>query len=186
MKKYAKVEKLQPLVAEISWTNNVIILNHTKTIEEKEFYIKTCLKERWSKRELQRQIDSAEKQDDYLMSVAFHVKSEYQSYHSYEKQDRGYYHSLTPFKITRPAVKNKKAQMRPITNMKGLSGKLANTYIPTVSLEISRRYLPKLTTWLSLNSVINHIIYAKACQELAVSRLDLRQQIVSQIPEVTQ
>lgn len=50
---------LQPLVGEISWTNNVIILDHTRTIEEKEFYIKMTLKERWSKRELQRQIDSA-------------------------------------------------------------------------------------------------------------------------------
>ena len=50
---------LQPLAGEISWTNNVIILDHTKTIEEKEFYVKMCLKERWSKRELQRQIDSA-------------------------------------------------------------------------------------------------------------------------------
>ena len=27
---------LQPLAGEISWTNNVIILDHTKTIEEKE------------------------------------------------------------------------------------------------------------------------------------------------------
>lgn len=50
---------LQPLAGEISWTNNVIILDHTKTIEEKEFYIKMCLKARHSKRELQRQIDSA-------------------------------------------------------------------------------------------------------------------------------
>ena len=56
---YQKYEKLQPLAAEISWTNNVIVLDKAKTIEEKEFYIKMCLKERWSKRELLRQIDSA-------------------------------------------------------------------------------------------------------------------------------
>lgn len=49
---------LQPLAGEISWTNNVLILNGTKNIEEKEFYLKMCLKERWSKRELSRQIDS--------------------------------------------------------------------------------------------------------------------------------
>jgi Uncharacterized conserved protein len=56
---YRGCPKLRPLVAEISWTNNLILLNYTKTIEEKEFYIKMCLQERWSKRELQRQIDSA-------------------------------------------------------------------------------------------------------------------------------
>jgi len=56
---YRDFPKLRPLVAEISWTNNLILLNYTKTMEEKEFYIKMCLKERWSKRELQRQIDSA-------------------------------------------------------------------------------------------------------------------------------
>ncbi|MFH1562481.1 MAG: PDDEXK nuclease domain-containing protein [Nitrospirota bacterium] len=56
---YRDFPKLRPLVAEINWTNNLILLNYTKTIEEKEFYIKMCLKERWSKRELQRQIDSA-------------------------------------------------------------------------------------------------------------------------------
>jgi len=36
-----------------------LILDKTKTAEEKEFYLKMCLKERWSFRELQRQIDSA-------------------------------------------------------------------------------------------------------------------------------
>lgn len=56
---YQKYKKLQPLAAEISWTNNVIVLDKAKTIEEKEFYIKMCLKEHWSKRELMRQIDSA-------------------------------------------------------------------------------------------------------------------------------
>lgn len=68
--------KLRPLVAEISWTNNLILLNHTKTIEEKEFYIKMCLKERYSKRELARQIDSAyferfvtSKKSDKLMKI---------------------------------------------------------------------------------------------------------------------
>ena len=52
-------EKLSPLVRQISWTNNLIILSRTKTIEEKEFYLKECIKERLSKRELNRQIDSA-------------------------------------------------------------------------------------------------------------------------------
>lgn len=38
---YRDYQKLRPLVAEISWTNNLILLNYTKTIEEKEFYLKT-------------------------------------------------------------------------------------------------------------------------------------------------
>ena len=50
---------LQTLSGELSWSNNVLILDKNKTIEEKEFYLKMCLKERWSVRELHRQIDSA-------------------------------------------------------------------------------------------------------------------------------
>ncbi|WP_291725609.1 PDDEXK nuclease domain-containing protein [Bernardetia sp.] len=56
---YSQNEKLAPLVREISWTNNLLILSKTKTVEEKEFYLKKCLQERYSKRELARQIDSA-------------------------------------------------------------------------------------------------------------------------------
>ena len=52
-------EKLAPLVREISWTNHLIILGRTKSIEEKAFYLQLCIKERLSKRELERQIDSA-------------------------------------------------------------------------------------------------------------------------------
>ncbi len=51
--------KLSPLVRQISWTNNLIILSRTKSIDEKEFYLNLCAKERYSKRELERQIDSA-------------------------------------------------------------------------------------------------------------------------------
>jgi len=56
---YRDSPKLRPVVAEIHWTNNLILLNYTKSIEEKEFYIKMAIKECWSKRELRRQIDSA-------------------------------------------------------------------------------------------------------------------------------
>jgi len=56
---YRECKKLQAVLAEIGWTNNVIILEKTKTIEEKEFYLKMCLKEKWSSRDLLRQIDSA-------------------------------------------------------------------------------------------------------------------------------
>ncbi len=44
---------------QLTWTNNLIILSKTKAIEEKEFYIKLSIKEKYSKRELERQINSA-------------------------------------------------------------------------------------------------------------------------------
>ena len=52
-------EKLSSLVREINWTNNLIILSRTKSEEERAFYLQHCVKERLSKRELERQIDSA-------------------------------------------------------------------------------------------------------------------------------
>ena len=52
-------EKLSPLVRQISWTNNLIILNRTKTAEERSFYVMLCINERLSKRELNRQLDAA-------------------------------------------------------------------------------------------------------------------------------
>lgn len=55
---YKDNEFVSPLVTQISWTNHLLILSSTKSIEEKEFYIKLCVKERYSKRELQRQLDS--------------------------------------------------------------------------------------------------------------------------------
>jgi predicted nuclease of restriction endonuclease-like (RecB) superfamily len=54
---YHTNSKLSPLVREISWTNNMIILSKSKTTEEREFYIRLSIKERLSKRELERQID---------------------------------------------------------------------------------------------------------------------------------
>ncbi len=56
---YKTYPKLSPLVTELSWTHNLLILFQTQNIEEKEFYLKTCLKERWSRRELERQINSS-------------------------------------------------------------------------------------------------------------------------------
>lgn len=55
---YCDYEFVSPLVTQISWTNNLLILSGTKTIEEKEFYIRLCIKENYSKRELERQLDS--------------------------------------------------------------------------------------------------------------------------------
>lgn len=56
---YKDYPKLSPVVREISWTHNTIIFSSTKTAEERKFYLHLTLKERLSKRELQRQIDSS-------------------------------------------------------------------------------------------------------------------------------
>lgn len=56
---YRNSEKLSPLVREISWTHNLIILSQCKTDEEKEFYLRLSAGERYSKRELERQISSS-------------------------------------------------------------------------------------------------------------------------------
>ena len=40
---YANYEKVSPLVTQINWTNNLLILSGTKSIEEKEFYLRLCI-----------------------------------------------------------------------------------------------------------------------------------------------
>ncbi len=55
---YHAEEKLSPLVREISWTNNLLILSGTKTSEEKEFYLRLAMREHYSKREMERQLSS--------------------------------------------------------------------------------------------------------------------------------
>ena len=56
---YFQNEKLSLLVREISWTNNITIVSKSKIEKEREFYIKLAISEKLSKRELERQIDSA-------------------------------------------------------------------------------------------------------------------------------
>ena len=55
---YAENEKLSPLVREISWVNNLRIMMSAKTEEEREFYLLLTAKNGYSKRELERQINS--------------------------------------------------------------------------------------------------------------------------------
>lgn len=55
---YADNEKLAALTREISWTNNVQILGRAKTDEAREFYLVLAAKQRYSSRELERQIDA--------------------------------------------------------------------------------------------------------------------------------
>jgi len=55
---YHDVEKVSSLLTQISWTNHLSILSKCKSIEEKQFYLLLSSKEKWSSRELIRQIDS--------------------------------------------------------------------------------------------------------------------------------
>lgn len=59
---YKDNEIVAPLVRQISWTHNVMILGGTNSIEEKEFYIKMCIKNNYSKRELENAEDEEEKE----------------------------------------------------------------------------------------------------------------------------
>ncbi len=55
---YCGNEKLSPLVREIPWTNNLLIMSGCKTDEAREFYLRLSIANRYTKRELDRQIGS--------------------------------------------------------------------------------------------------------------------------------
>ena len=55
---YAENEKVSPLVTQLSWTNHLLIMSGCKSDEEREFYIRLAIKERYTKRQLERQMDS--------------------------------------------------------------------------------------------------------------------------------
>jgi len=46
-------------VTQLSWTNNLLILSGSKSIEERHFYLQLSIKENYSKGELDRQLSSA-------------------------------------------------------------------------------------------------------------------------------
>jgi len=56
---YKDDEIVSPLVRQLSWTNNLLLMSRTKSKEEREFYIKMSLKYNYSKTELDRQLSSA-------------------------------------------------------------------------------------------------------------------------------
>ena len=56
---YRDDEKVAPLVRQLPWTHHLIILGQSKHPEEREFYLRMAIRERWSKRELERQLRAA-------------------------------------------------------------------------------------------------------------------------------
>ena len=55
---YAGNEKMSALLTQLSWTNHLLIMSGSKSEEEREFYIRLAVKEKYSSRQLERQMDS--------------------------------------------------------------------------------------------------------------------------------
>jgi predicted nuclease of restriction endonuclease-like (RecB) superfamily len=56
---YRDDETVSPLVRQLPWTHNLIVLSQSKRPEEREFYLRLAIREQWSKRELERQFKTA-------------------------------------------------------------------------------------------------------------------------------
>lgn len=56
---YRDDAKVSPLARLLPWTHNLIILSQSKRPEEREFYLRIAIQERWSKRDLERQFKTA-------------------------------------------------------------------------------------------------------------------------------
>ncbi|WLI14790.1 MULTISPECIES: YhcG family protein [Pseudomonas] len=63
MRKFYEAYRHDPIVAallrQLPWTQNLIILNQSKHPEEREFYLRMAIQEKWSSRELERQFKGA-------------------------------------------------------------------------------------------------------------------------------
>ncbi|WP_030131045.1 YhcG family protein [Pseudomonas sp. QTF5] len=63
MRKFYEAYRHDPIVAallrQLPWTQNLIILNQSKRPEEREFYLRMAIQEKWSSRELERQFKAA-------------------------------------------------------------------------------------------------------------------------------
>jgi len=56
---YRHDEKVAPLVRQIPWSHNLLILSRCKRPEEREFYLRLAHRDRWSRRDLERQLAGA-------------------------------------------------------------------------------------------------------------------------------
>ena len=56
---YHEIEKVSPLLTQLTWSNHLMILSKCKTLEEKQFYILLSAKDKLSHRELKRQIETS-------------------------------------------------------------------------------------------------------------------------------
>lgn len=56
---YRGDEKVSALLTQLPWTHHLLILSKSKRPEEREFYLRMATSEKWSSRELERQLNSA-------------------------------------------------------------------------------------------------------------------------------
>jgi predicted nuclease of restriction endonuclease-like (RecB) superfamily len=56
---YTQDEKVSALLTQLPWTHHLLILSRCKRAEEREFYIRLAAQEKWSSRELERQLAGA-------------------------------------------------------------------------------------------------------------------------------
>lgn len=56
---YRDDEIVSALLTQLPWTHHLIILSQSKRDEERDFYLRTAIREKWSKRELERQFKAA-------------------------------------------------------------------------------------------------------------------------------
>ena len=56
---YRALPKLATLLRELTWSHNLAVMSRCKRDEEREFYLRMSSRERWTFRELQRQLDGA-------------------------------------------------------------------------------------------------------------------------------
>jgi len=56
---YRRDKKVAPLVRQLPWSHNLMILGRCKRAEEREFYLRLAVQERWGKRDLERQLKGA-------------------------------------------------------------------------------------------------------------------------------
>jgi predicted nuclease of restriction endonuclease-like (RecB) superfamily len=56
---YRGDEKVSALLRQLPWTHNLIILSQSQRPEEREFYLRMAVQEKWSSRELERQFKTA-------------------------------------------------------------------------------------------------------------------------------
>ena len=63
MRQFYEVYHLDPIVSallrQLPWTHHLFIISYSKREEEREFYIRMAIREKWSSRELERQMKSA-------------------------------------------------------------------------------------------------------------------------------
>jgi predicted nuclease of restriction endonuclease-like (RecB) superfamily len=56
---YRHSPKVSALLTQLPWTHNLLILSGCKRTEEREFYLRMAIREKWGSRELERQLNGA-------------------------------------------------------------------------------------------------------------------------------